>query len=359
MWCLQHGFNEDCVLGSTLVKQGRCLEHAIYHLLSSFCTFIMTGALSIRIAYASTSHICSIMGSSGSGKTTFINEASRSDFTIGRSLESCTSEVQAMKSFKLNGWEVSLIDTPGFDDTSRSDVDILTMIGAYLSQIYEHGTKLAGIIYMHCISDFWIGGTNKQNFKMFLELCGQSTLEVASDLGEMREKELENNFFKESSTRGMQESTHCILQYLIHNQPATLLIQKELVNKHKNIVQTSAGSELTWHHKEVVAQLRKDMETAIQDKDHEMREKLEEEIQTKHEQIPKLRCENKWLEAEFRAAKERLEARINAIEEKLVAVCVELQEELRKEEQQSMQESEASGSGLIEDVVSWVKSWWS
>ncbi|KAG1820800.1 hypothetical protein EV424DRAFT_1322661, partial [Suillus variegatus] len=122
--------------------------------------------------------ICSIMGSSGSGKTTFINEASRSDFAIGRSLKSCTSEVQAMKSFKLNGLEVTLIDTLGFDDTSHSDMDILTMIGAYLSQtsVFIHGAKLAGIIYMHHISDFWIGGTNKQNFKMFLELCGQSTL---------------------------------------------------------------------------------------------------------------------------------------------------------------------------------------
>lgn len=63
-----------------------------------------------------------------------INEASGSDFAIGRGLESCTSEVQATKPFKLNGREVTLIDTPGFDDTSRSDTDILAMIGAYLSQ---------------------------------------------------------------------------------------------------------------------------------------------------------------------------------------------------------------------------------
>jgi predicted GTPase len=63
-----------------------------------------------------------------------INESSGSDFAIGRGLESCTSEVQATKPFKLNGREVTLIDTPGFDDTSRSDTDILAMIGAYLSQ---------------------------------------------------------------------------------------------------------------------------------------------------------------------------------------------------------------------------------
>ncbi|KAG2347716.1 hypothetical protein BDR05DRAFT_957309 [Suillus weaverae] len=395
----------------------------------------MAGALSIRIA---------IMGPSGSGKTTFINEASGSDFAIGKGLESCTSEVQATKPFKLNGREVTLIDTPGFDDTSRSDTDILAMIGAYLSQTYEHGTKLAGIVYMHRISDFRMGGTNKRNFKMFRELCGESTLrnvlivtnmwsEVTSDLGEMREKQLEGNFFKAVLDKGARmlkhegtrESTHRILRYLIHNQPATLLIQKELVNERKNIVQTSAGSELTRvlneqqeRHGEVVAQLRKDMEAAIREKDHETREELKEEIRTKHERILELQGETERLKAEFKAAKERLEARISTMEEKhheqgrtvdtlkeqleaerkdreklaveqeqkeqrlrrleednakaqelerlnsvrelnrLAAVRAELQEELHKEEQQSTKESETSGGGLIEDVVAWVKSWW-
>ncbi|KAG2147594.1 P-loop containing nucleoside triphosphate hydrolase protein [Suillus clintonianus] len=396
----------------------------------------MTGALSIRIA---------IMGPSGSGKTTFINEASGTDFAVGKGLESCTNEVQATKPFKLNGREVTLIDTPGFDDTSRSDTDILAMIGAYLSQTYEHGAKLAGIIYMHRISDFRMGGTNKRNFKMFRELCGESTLrnvlivtnmwsEVASDLGEIREKELENNFFKAVLDKGARmlrhegtrESTHRVLRYLIHNQPATLLIQKELVNEHKNIVQTSAGSELTRvlneqreRHEEVMAQMRKDMEAAIRDKDLETKEELKEEIRSKHDQILKLQGEKDRLEAEFKAAKERLDARISAMEEKhreqgrtvdalqeqlemerkereklaveqeqkeqrlrrleednaraqelehldsvreldrLAAVRVELQQELRKEEQQSTTEPEVNEGGLIENVVTWVRSWWS
>lgn len=396
----------------------------------------MTETLSIRIA---------IMGPSGSGKTTFINEASGSDFAIGKGLESCTSEVQATKPFKLSGREVTLIDTPGFDDTSRSDTDILAMIGAYLSQTYEHGAKLAGIIYMHRISDFRMGGTNKRNFKMFRELCGESTLrnvlivtnmwnEVASDLGEMREKELENKFFKGILDKGArmlrhedtQESTHRILRYLIHNQPATLLIQKELVNEHKSIVQTSAGSELTRalneqreRHEEVVAQLRKDMEVAIRDKDHETREELMEEIQTKHELILKLQGENERLEAEFKTVREKLEARISAMEKKhheqeqtvdalkeqveterkdkeklaveqeqneqrlrrleediakaqelerlnsvrelnrLAAVRAELKKELLKEEQQTTKESQVGGGGLVGDVVAWMKSWWS
>jgi len=74
-----------------------------------------------------------VMGATGSGKSTFINLASGSTLPVGRGLESCTSEVQTSRPFLLNGRIVTLIDTPGFDDTSRSDTDILSSIAAYLS----------------------------------------------------------------------------------------------------------------------------------------------------------------------------------------------------------------------------------
>lgn len=35
--------------------------------------------------------------------------------------------------FEVNGRPVKLIDTPGFDDTARSDIDVLHMIAEYLS----------------------------------------------------------------------------------------------------------------------------------------------------------------------------------------------------------------------------------
>ena len=63
----------------------------------------------------------------------FINLASGSNLPVGRGLESCTSEVRTSRPFLLNGRIVTLIDTPGFDDTTRSDTDILSSIAAYLS----------------------------------------------------------------------------------------------------------------------------------------------------------------------------------------------------------------------------------
>ncbi|OCH83800.1 hypothetical protein OBBRIDRAFT_892121 [Obba rivulosa] len=74
-----------------------------------------------------------IMGATGSGKTTFINTISGSNLQVGNGLKSCTSAVERSCHFQLFGRNITLIDTPGFDDTTISDTDILKMIAAYLS----------------------------------------------------------------------------------------------------------------------------------------------------------------------------------------------------------------------------------
>ena len=50
----------------------------------------------------------------------FINLASHSNLRIGTNLELCTTKVQLASESTLDG-SVILIDTPGFDDTLKSD----------------------------------------------------------------------------------------------------------------------------------------------------------------------------------------------------------------------------------------------
>ena len=90
------------------------------------------------------------MGATGSGKTSvrttspwsvcelihgfqFINLASGSQLRVGINLKSCTAEVQVANKFTLDGRQVILIDTPGFDDTNVSDAEILEKIAAFLA----------------------------------------------------------------------------------------------------------------------------------------------------------------------------------------------------------------------------------
>lgn len=63
----------------------------------------------------------------------FINMASGSSLRVGDGLRSCTVGVEVSPVFELYGRRVVLIDTPGFDDTTRSDTDILKLIAIYMT----------------------------------------------------------------------------------------------------------------------------------------------------------------------------------------------------------------------------------
>lgn len=63
----------------------------------------------------------------------FANLLSRSGFEVGVGLLSCTPAVQVSNEFRVAGRRVRLIDTPGFDDTFKTDREILQMISSFLA----------------------------------------------------------------------------------------------------------------------------------------------------------------------------------------------------------------------------------
>jgi hypothetical protein len=77
-------------------------------------------------------------------------------------------------SFWTAGQHVHLIDTPGFDDTNRSDIDTLKTIASYLSASFANGVRLSGIVYLHRISDNRVAGSGMRNLRMFKQLSGSS-----------------------------------------------------------------------------------------------------------------------------------------------------------------------------------------
>lgn len=130
---------------------------------------------------------------------------------------------------------------------------------------YQSGHKLTGLLFIHRISDFRMGGISLKNFKMFRRLCGEQTLrnvvivtnmwgEVDRQLGEQREHELatQQDFFKpalDKSAKMMRhhntlESAHEIIRHLLSNNPMALQIQREIVEEHKDVSQTSAADEI-------------------------------------------------------------------------------------------------------------------
>ncbi|KAH9931007.1 P-loop containing nucleoside triphosphate hydrolase protein [Fomitopsis serialis] len=202
------------------------------------------------------------MGPTGTGKSTFLNLASGSKFGVGTSLQSETAVIQPTEPFKVGSQRVVLVDTPGFDDTLKSDREILSMIAEYLADLHSKNIKIKGVMYLHRITDNRMGGTALRNFRMFEALCGKDSMpnavivlnmwnQVGKDIREAREKELResDDFFKQAVDAGasvmphdgQRSSADAILAYLLKQKPVSLQIQNETMNEDKKISQTAAG----------------------------------------------------------------------------------------------------------------------
>ncbi|ESK95349.1 hypothetical protein Moror_3874 [Moniliophthora roreri MCA 2997] len=316
--------------------------------------------------------VIAVMGATGSGKTTLINSASGGSLRVGRGLQSCTSTVQLSETFELHGRQVTLIDTPGFDDTTKSDADILKMIAAFLATMYEHKQTLAGVIYIHRISDFRVGGISRRNFKMFRELCGDSTLknvvivtnmwgEVGKDVGEAREAELarEDKFFKPVLEKGAQlvrhdnttETARAILLHLIENKPLPLRIQTELVDQGKSLSQTAAGAELNRElmeqirrHEREMRELQKEMQDAIRQKDEETRRELEVETKKLQAEMNRVQNDAQKLVSDYTNQKAELEQRMEQARLAAEAEAAEQRRQIQLLQQKLTENANASMS---------------
>ncbi|CAA7269624.1 unnamed protein product [Cyclocybe aegerita] len=235
--------------------------------------------------------VVAVMGPTGSGKTTFVNVASGSNFLVGQGLGSTTEHACMTGTFQLDGHPVRLVDTPGFDDTTRTDLDILRTIADYLTSAYKEGKTLAGVIYIHRISDVRMSGVSRKNFKMFRKICGERTLKnvvvmtnmwgsVNASIAEARERELatEELCFKpvlDAGAKmlrhyGTRDSAHEVLRHIVSNHAGSVVLdlQRELVIEHKSLEQTSAADackdeaakEAERRHQEELERSKREME---------------------------------------------------------------------------------------------------
>ena len=146
-----------------------------------------------------------------------------------------------------------LVDTPGFDDTSKTDIEVLRQLANWLSASYHSGVLLAGLIYIHRIMDVRLGGSGLRNLLMFRKLLGDISLrrlilvtsfwdKFLPELGALREQELTRNEsfwgrFVNKGTRvvrsyGDHDSALAVLDlFLSIRGPGVVLgIQRELVD---------------------------------------------------------------------------------------------------------------------------------
>ena len=169
------------------------------------------------------------MGMTGAGKSTFISHFSKSA-VVGDSLTSCKHHPGRLRLELLfvthtdsvhhsphtlprhlhihptliNNKPIFLIDTPGFDDTNRSDAMVLSDVADWLNRSFQAGIKVSGIIYLHRITDNRVGGSAAKNLVIFKKILGPARYgcmvittthwdSVSAAIGERRERELKEN----------------------------------------------------------------------------------------------------------------------------------------------------------------------
>jgi len=215
------------------------------------------------------------------------------------------------------------------------------VVSAQRSIRYEHGTRLAGIIYIHRISDERFTGISVRNFRMFRKLCGDSTLKnviivtnmwgkVEEGVGKAREEELSGIYFKPAIDKGAQlarhhntaQSSHDVIRHIMKNNPTPLQIQRELVDERKNIKDTAAGAAineelnvLIRRHENEMNTLREEMRQALKEKDEETRKELEQETRRISEQMDKMRMESEAMASKYSEERRRMEDTMQRMQE--------------------------------------------
>ena len=60
------------------------------------------------------------------------------------------------------------IDTPGFDDTERTDADVLELIANFLRETYANGMLLTGIVLLQPVAGNRVQGSEKRRTRLFV-----------------------------------------------------------------------------------------------------------------------------------------------------------------------------------------------
>ncbi|KAL2691414.1 hypothetical protein Neosp_001799 [[Neocosmospora] mangrovei] len=209
-----------------------------------------------------------LLGVTGSGKTYFLNKLKRHSVKEGHGLRSETTQCNPVQIFldEEGNRSITVVDTPGFDDTSRPEGEILAEIVGFLATQHALGVPLRGVLYLHKITDIRMTGSSLTYLNLFRSLVGEDALEnvvlVTSmwnrlrdedrSQGLQREQELLDTYWSPMLIKGSYvfqfdgttESALSLVYHLAQKKAVVLKVQKEIMDQDKSVLGTSAGQYL-------------------------------------------------------------------------------------------------------------------
>lgn len=193
----------------------------------------------------------------------------------------------------IDGQSVTLIDTPGFDDRHRTEVDILKLVAKHLMDTYMEGTKLNGVIFLQPINQPRVGAAEAGRTRLFKKLLGEQSFRrvviggtMWTDRADAQKKMDQRAGCKDTwgdmLEGGAQmraydntfEGAADIIRILMKNKPGHLLIQKELASG-KRLEETAAGREIEKQKGEDIAKLSAELRDVKQEREATSTQMLE------------------------------------------------------------------------------------
>ncbi|KAE9368406.1 hypothetical protein N431DRAFT_560827 [Stipitochalara longipes BDJ] len=325
--------------------------------------------------------IIAVMGVTGAGKSTFIQQFTKENVGIGDSLLSYTSVTTVFKCSTPKIPCFYLVDTPGFDDSKKSDTDILGEVADWLSRAYHDHIKLSGIIYLHRISDVRVGGSGVKNLRMFRELCGENGHNAmacvalvttfwggeSKETGDRREYQLKtsSSFWSQIIAKGGKVFRHDqgvlsgerIISYLVgRKETMTLEIQRDMVDRGKKLEDTGAGrvvqeelNKLKAEHARELERIRNEWKEALDTKDEEWQKEIKAYKAEIEQKMREDEIQREKLRADDAALRQQIE---EEREEETRAFLEEMRENERriKEYQAAIEKSQRLDQEVMQDL---------
>ncbi|KAH6980885.1 P-loop containing nucleoside triphosphate hydrolase protein [Ilyonectria sp. MPI-CAGE-AT-0026] len=209
-----------------------------------------------------------VLGVTGAGKSYFLNQLKSHSATEGHSLHSETLQCNAVQIF-LDDEEkrsITVVDTPGFDDTTRPQGEVLAEIAEFLAAQHALGVPLRGVLYLHKITENRMTGSSMTYLRLLESLVGGHALENVilvttmwnqlrdEDRGKAlrREQELLDRYWAPMEEKGSyvaqfdgtSDSAYALVFQLAGKDSVVLDVQREIIDEDRTVLATSVGSDL-------------------------------------------------------------------------------------------------------------------
>lgn len=277
-----------------------------------------------------------------------------------------------------------LIDTPGFNDTFKSDGQILVEITTWLSNSYNNRVHLNGVIYLHDVTQQKMYGSSLRTLKTFKELSGPDAMKKVilttthwdiihpESLAQTQARERQlietDEFWGSMVAKGSRVERHDntkasaerLIRLIVPQSAVTLAVQSQMVDQHLKLSETTAGKTLAMdlirkmddNYRQQLEELRlnkkqsEEMRRRHEAELAQMREKLEI---TSREMTERMHRELEAREARFREQAEAQARREEEFRREQAETYARREEALRRDLEWERQQLRGKGWEDVDD----------